>query len=497
MIKHGPSGKRWFWLRDGLIPAGQAISETIPLYALILLISATGQHGLTISYVMLAGMVAMAAWLTRLTDLLPKRWHCARIVLSVLTALGLLVWSHLTLAPQAAWDPSTTVTLVSRPWRVDRTVSAAMLFTAWCLGVCLWSRGLWIGLQPAEARIEARWFVGGMALLLLLVAVVSAAKGPEAAPIAQSLRLLVLTYFFFALLVLALVHAGTLSGTGGPAPGASVPWLLAVAVPIAAVPLVGLFLTVGVAPAIRLTMWAAVDIALLAWRVTLWVGYWILLFLAWLSSLFPAWRAGPLHGGGVVPRPPAPVRLPGISPHFSGPSFDATIIVIALAAAVLLALLAWLLTRQSATVEVAVSDEERSSAWSWTLFLSQLRALWDALWQRQNLRIKPHAGAAPRPTIIAAADELDVRALYRRFQQRAAELRCPRLPTATPVEFARTLLRFAPARAPDIGMVTEVYDRARYGSKAVAPDQKTTMRDAVQRWEGHGVVPAQPKDAAP
>lgn len=485
MTKHGRSGRRWLWLRDGLIPVGQAVNETIPLYALIVLIAATGQHGLTLSYVMLAGMVATAAWLTRLTDLLPRFWYCGRVVLSVLTVLFLVLWAHLTLAPEAAWNPPVILMLISRPWLIDPTISGGMLFTSWFLGVCLWSRGLWIGLQPAAASTESRWFIGGMAILLLLVIVASTGTGPQAAAVVQPLRILVLTYFFVGLLVLALVHAATLSGTGGPTPGASVPWLVAVAVPIAAVPLAGLFLTVGVAPAVRVAMWTAVDVGLVAWHVALWIGYWILLFLAWLSSLFPAWPGGPLHSRAGAPRPPPPVRLPGIAQHFASSTFDATIIVVLLAAAMLVGMLAWLLTRQRVAIEVAVSEEERSSVWSWALFLSQMRALWDALWQRRSLGLKPNTGAAAVPAAPTTEDEFDVRALYRRFLQRAALLRYPHPPTVTPWEFARILLRSAPAHAQEIGQVTDIYDRTRYGHKTLAHERKMAMRDAVLRWEGH------------
>jgi hypothetical protein len=482
MTRLGASGKRWLWLRDGLIPAGQAVSETIPLYALVVLITATGQHGLALSYLVLARMAAVAAWATRLTDLLTQRWYFGRIVLGFVSVVALVTWVHLTLAPEAAWDPMTTLTLLSRPWRIDPGVTGAMLFIAWLLAICLWSRGLWIGLEAADARIEARWFVGGMAVLLLLSIVTMTGHAAQANAVGRVMRLLVLAYFFVGLLVLALVHASTLRGTGGPVPGASVPWVIAVAVPIATIPIVGFLLTAGVAPAVRMTMRAAVVAAIVAWQVALWIGYWILLFLRWLSSLFPAGSEGPLHSRAMLPRPPPRVKLPQLQTHFALSTFNITAVFIVLVFVLLLALLVWLLTRQRARVEAPVQDDERSSVWSWALFLAQLRGLWAWLWHtRHHGRARHATSGANSPAM--PDDEYDVRTLYRRFQQRAAELRHPRAPATTPIEFARSLFRLEPRHSQEIGLVTEIYDRARYGQKTTAPEHRAAMRDAVRRWE--------------
>lgn len=486
MTRPGASGRRWFWLRDGLIPVGQAISETIPLYALIKLIDATGAHGLALGYAPLAGMVALAAWLTRLTDLLPLAWYFRRAVLAIFTVLFLVAWDHLTLASATAWTPATTLTLVSRPWRIDPNISGAMLFAAWFLGICLWSRGLWIGVERADARIEARWFIGGMAVLLTLLAIATGNKTAPVVAIEPALRLLVLGYFFVGLLVLALMHAGTLRATGGPAPGASVSWLLAVAVPIAAVLLMGVFLTVGVAPALRLAMRAAVVAGLFAGHVALWIGYWILVFLAWLSSLFPSGTAGVARGRAFLPKPPPPVEVPKLTPQIAVSPADATIVFVVLAVALLFGLIVWLLSRRRADVDDAATEEERDSVWSWSLFLAQLRGVWAALWQRRGALGKSPADTASTQAARGGGDAADIRGLYRRFQQRAAELRLARSPASTPVEFARRLFRSHPAHAPEIRLITEVYDRARYGQKIIAPEEKTAMHDAVLAWEGQG-----------
>ena len=495
----GASGKRWLWLRDGLIPAGQAVSETIPLYALVVLIRTTGQQGLALSYPVLAGMMAVATWATRLTGLIPQRWYADRVVLGLVSLLALVAWVHLTLVPTAAWVPMTTLTVLTRPWRIDPGVTGAMLFVAWFLAICLWSRGLWIGLDAADARTEARWFVGGMAWLLLLAAITTTGHGVQANAAASGMRLMILAYFFVGLLVLALVHASALRGTGGPVPGASVPWVVAVALPIAAVPIVGFLLTAGVAPAIRLTMQAAVVVAIIAWQVTLWIGYWILLFLRWLSSLFPAGSQRPLHSRAVLPHAPPHIRLPQLQTHLVVSTFDITAVFVVLVFALLLALLVWLLTRQRTRVEASAQDDERSSVWSWALFLEQLRDLWASLSQT---RLHAHVQHAIPGTSSSAVpeDEYDVRALYRRFLRRAAELRYPREPATTPVEFAGRLFRAEPKHRQEIGLVTEIYDRARYGQEATSPDHSAAMRDAVRRWENqadltkHAVSEGDPHD---
>jgi hypothetical protein len=514
MTKRGASGRRWFWLRDLVIPAGQAASETIPLYAVAALVGATAQQTLALSYILLTAIVAVPAWLTRLTGLLPRTYHFDRLVLGLLTVVCLVAWVHGVLAPDAAWDPHTTALVVSRPWLIDPTRDGQLLFAAWFLAIALCSRGLWIGIEPISVQQEARWFVGGIAVLLVTIAAVTAS--PKLAETAGFLRITLLWYFFVGLLVLALAHATSLRAAGGAAPGASLSWLFAVAIPIAAIPLVGLLFTVGATRAVRLAMQAGTAAALLVWRVLLWLGWWLLLFIQWLLSLFPrnaeqtapaqppcrqppewllhlqhwlmSWfRSGsppPATGpSGCVSQAPT-VEIPDIHSQLAIPSFDATAAFVVVVFCLLLGLLAYLLTRRRAAVDAPGPGDERSSAWSWALFLSQVKSLWSRLLRAWRPRRAP--GQSSVQAALAArgrSAEEDVRGLYRRFLRRAAELNHRRPPAATPLEFARSLTRAAPGSATDIAVITDSYDRARYGSEDVSPQRLASVRAALGRFE--------------
>lgn len=465
MIPTGRIARRWSWLRDFVLPGGQAVLETIPLYAAIVIFTLHMQRGLLLIYPMLAGLVAVGAWAMRATALLGQRFAFGRIILGCLTAICLVLWVRVSLAPTAAWDPRSTLLLVAVPWRVDSSVDGAMLGLAWFLAICLWCRGLWIGLETLTVQQEVRWFIGGMAVLLLLIAILATTSTPEWAAIAGTMRNVVLLYVFVGLSVLALAHADSLRRMGGA--GTSLSWLFAVAVPIALVPLAGFLFSAGAAPAVRETMRISVQIALVLWHVMLWIVYWVLLFLLWLSSLFPAHRGGVDRWGGGPPHRPPPVGHVRIGHEFGVSIFDPTIPLLVLLFGSLAWLLFYLLSRRRQPATVAEGDEERESLWSWSLFLAQLRELWNGLLGRVRAppRLWPAARRPPakRPDPTAR----DIREIYRWLLRDAATLGYKREPASTPVEFARRLAGVIPRYARGIHFVTALYDRARYGETPI------------------------------
>jgi hypothetical protein len=531
MTKGGAAGRRWFWLRDLVLPASQAASETIPLYAVVTLIAANAQETLALSYALLAFIVTAAAWLTRLTGLLPATYQIGRVALGVLTAIGLVLGVHAALAPTAEWDPYTMLLVVTRPWMINPSLDGQLLFTAWFLIVCLWSRGLWIGLEAISTQQEARWFIGGMAVLLAVGAALAAGSVPESGAGSGFLRATILWYFFTGLLVLALAHASTLRGAGGPAPGASLSWLLAVAIPIVAIPLAGLFFTFGAAPALRLALQLGLALGIIGWHILLWIGYWLLLFLRWLSNLFPSgaqqprtqpgcvqppawllhfrrWLSSWFGSGGEEPapgqlgcaQPPPPVRIPEVQDHIPISSSDATILAVVLVFGLLFALVAYLLIRHRVNVDEPGPDDERSSAWSWVLFLSQLRDLWVVLVCYWRGRLRRRQGAIGTNSAGKTTyEEADIRGLYRRFLRRAAELNHRRPSAVTPLEFARSLNKAVRGRSADIAAVSDAYDQARYGEKAISAKTLAAVREAVTRFEatGHEAAPAEPGSRRP
>jgi hypothetical protein len=231
-------------------------------------------------------------------------------------------------------------------------------------------------------------------------------------------------------------------------------------------------------------MHVALAIGIVVWTVLLWIGFWALWFLRWLASLFPAGRpSGPGGPIGGMHRPP-PVRVPALQQTILLSPFDLTIVCLVLVFGLLAIILGYLLVRRRATLDAPGPDEERSSVWSWGLFLSQLRDLWMAL--RGFWRTAAGAVAVSSPagsTEPAAGQQDDIRSLYRRFLRFAAVMRHPRAPAVTPTEFARLFGRVLPWRSAEVDTITAAYDRARYGLQPVSAERMTAAREALNRLE--------------
>ncbi|GAC1393522.1 MAG: hypothetical protein NVS4B11_35010 [Ktedonobacteraceae bacterium] len=108
--------------------------------------------------------------------------------------------------------------------------------------------------------------------------------------------------------------------------------------------------------------------------------------------------------------------------------------------------------------------EVHESLWSWELFLTQLKALFHALW----LRLFPQSASATQ--IQGAEDEMtseptarSIREIYRAMLRWAAQHGYPRKKNETPYEFRSRLHTRLPLTEPELSTVTEAYTAIRYG----------------------------------
>ncbi len=168
-------------------------------------------------------------------------------------------------------------------------------------------------------------------------------------------------------------------------------------------------------------------------------------------------------------------------------------LLIGLVAAVIVALVAWVLTRAARQLAERAGKEELRGILAW---LSALAALWLALLgalfgaARSALavpaaalegalseagplgRYLPFTGRAPTDPRAA------VRYFFARLQAEAARRRLGRAPAATAAEFARQLGGALPEQAEEAERLARAYEAARYGAEPVDPTQAGTARRA-------------------
>jgi hypothetical protein len=131
-------------------------------------------------------------------------------------------------------------------------------------------------------------------------------------------------------------------------------------------------------------------------------------------------------------------------------------------------------------------------------------ALWIALGDRLRVR---HPGAEEEipeiPSAIAEDENLDelraeadprraIVGCYRSFQGAAARARVPRRPWHTPLEFMREALGLLPLPRPALGVLTALFERARFSHHRLGPRDRDAalaalveLRTAIEEHRPH------------
>jgi len=470
---------RWYWVSDLVAPAAQAATEAIWIYAYVLVLTppATAHPGFTA----IAFLFVLAGWAGRASRRLPWRSPRNLLCLVPLSLVVLPIWIVGVTAPTDSWGLGGWMRRATVMFH-DGSAGLETSFMIGALGLAVWCRGLWLGTVPSSTETLARRFLGGAVALIGLSALLALAKGTGVERFTHTLESLMLSYFIVAPSTMALVHVQALHSQMAARQPLSLVWIAALIIPMTLVAAVGLVFASDLAPVISQLMHVVIETALLIWHAFVWVLYWLLIGLRWLASLFHSNSGNTMHAAGPTPLVP----LPWLHPYvFRGPS-DIPLYVPAILAVLFVALFGYWLVKRSRVSQPENVDEERSSLWSWQLFCQQVLIAWRALLSRFGKRrpdMLARAAGLASSEPMRTPDQTDIRAVYRILLRWAAAHGHFRQPATTPRELQNELVRAAPQAAASVALITENYERARYGDADIAIEALVASRQATDRLE--------------
>lgn len=358
----------------------------------------------------------------------------------------------------------------------------------------LWWRGVALATAPLDFEdLGGRFRVGLAALLVLHVVRLLAGSARAVAAGTDGLGLAVMAFFFCSLTALALGRLQEVDrpDVDGERLRTNRQWL---GLLLAAV--LGELLLAGVAAALFsgdlmgvITTplgWLSDGLGRLVVGVLLLVGYgveWLIYGVQWLLS---ALGIAPSLQLPEMPAPPnfdeaqeEAAQSAGLPPELVA---GMKVAVVALVVGLALLLLARALFRQRADRNPA-EDEERESVWSWDEARGDLRGLMNRLFGRlrgSGTALADLAGAAARHD-----DLTTVRGVYRALLRTAEREGAPRRPEQTPREFGETLAHWFATAREDVTLITDAYQRVRYGRDGAQGQVAGPVADAWLRAREH------------
>jgi hypothetical protein len=450
------------WPRDGLIPAIDAVLESLWLYPLFSFFLATGDSGPGVRYPLpwIVALMLVPAVVGRFID--RSYWGPRWLQQYGLTALLIGLFVAFMLAYHAVG-------------------------VGWLAAAVLLGRGVWLALGDTSAQSAAGWFLTGFAVFLALLAVLIVAHVNGFEDDRAQLGPLLAAYLLIGLGWIALVRKQEMEEQAFRRParhvdGAWVALLTAMsAIMVGAVALVS-FSGTGVLMGI-LRFVAVVAGAI--WQAGLYVAAnWLGPALAWLFSRL-RFGAAQTSSGPLFGRRPQPGRnldaiiLAWLQQHLPVP------VLLALLLAMFAVMLSVWLAMRLRMWRTDAEDEERSSVWSWRLFWSQVR--------RMLRHFRPSFRASARSARPQAAALRPPASSIRRFY--AAVLRwCrerdrTRAPAVTPLEFAPALSEETDAAL--AGELTAAYVRARYAEAEPPPEDIDHLQQQWSKFlQAHQAAPS-------
>ncbi len=206
----------------------------------------------------------------------------------------------------------------------------------------------------------------------------------------------------------------------------------------------------------------------------------VLWLITWLLSLFRP------HLSSPSTHPPS--YTPSTSPSLSTATISALIPFLKVLVPILLALAAvllirWIVRRRKRGKVITNRphlEEFHESLWSWSLFWTQLRALFRTLFGRFFPSKTPAIAQTSSESVITGEPGVrTIREMYRALLQRAAARGYPRRKDETPYEFNQRLHDNTPLAQPQLVSITESYTSTRYGDHI--PDE-AEVTDIRQEW---------------
>ncbi|MBI5955491.1 MAG: DUF4129 domain-containing protein [Chloroflexi bacterium] len=427
----------------------------------------------------LLAVTLSALWLSRLVNRLRLDLTRSRLLILYLAGLTVLLmlkagvysgypWWNLDWLGQAFAD-------AARPFAWPEAYALVV-----AAGLYLWWRGLRLGRErPSPGTVYFRFQVG---LAALVVACLSPVFYRSLARPAVGL-----IFGFFSVSLLAVAAARLQAIARGPKPFQGRHWLgILVAFTLLVLFSSALLASLGLEEAAS-WLWTGLGLAghylgrvLFLLLVPLGLLAELLVYiLRHLRSRFMA---------GDLPTPPP--QLQERTQETLPPLAENTLLVhalswllFALLAALVLALLARSF-RQSRRRPVEETEEIRESLGGMSLLFADLATWWDRLLGR--LRVKRRQVAAPRapypePGTAEYRLALSIRQIYVKLLALGAAREHPRQPPQTPYEYAQMISGALPDSSAEIGLITEVYVRVRYGASPVNDSQEAAVRQAWER----------------
>ena len=456
---------------------GGVLGEVLRVFPWLILLSAFGRLGwstLPLGFWSALAIVAVTAFVVRRS--LAGGWSVgsARILTMSLSVALLLVLTRLENGGgYAFWDMA---------WGNYAVNQLPALAAALGFGLVLIWRGITVGRETLGVEYLYRNFkisIVGFVVLMILWGLIIGFNGGQ--DMFKAIVPYVLAYFFVALMTLGISNFLSIRQGTPSRPRATDlfarRWLLVLLAVVLVVILVGG--VIGSTVSYNLVGAVSHGLSVLGdWLVTAvkyLIGYpigYMLIGVEWLAKIIIAWLQG--LAGKPQPVPPEEFggepKTPDLSTNSLPPGLLLAIkwVLVALVVAVVIYILARLISRYWREPRDKGFEEVDESLFSWTGFRADLKGFLKGLLKRRQ------AGAPAAPPIAATVtgedQYLDIRELYRGLLWEGEQAGHPKAKWQTPYEYERDLTGLFPDERAGLADITGTYVENRYGHVPVASE---------------------------
>ena len=463
---------------ESLLPVGGVLGEVLRVFPWIVFLSAFGRLGFAtppLGLLSSLAIVAVTAFVVRRSVASGWSIGSARVLtMSVAMAL-LLVLARL--------ENGGGYAFFDMAWGSYAINQLPALGAALGFGLILIWRGITIGRESLGIEYLYRNFklsIIGFVVLMVLWGLTIGFNGGE--DMFKALVPYVLAYFFVALMTLGIsnflsIRQGTVSRPRATDLFAR-RWLLVLLAVVLVVVLVGGI--VGSTVSYNLVGVVSHGLSTLGdWLLTAvkyLIGYpigYLLIGVEWLGKIIIAWIQSLMGKPYQVPPEElggGPPEMPDLSTGSLPPGLLLAIkwVLVALAVAVLVYVLARLISRYWREPREKGFEEVNESLFSWNGFRADLKSFLKGLLKR-----RPATAPAVPPiaaTINGEEQYLDIRELYRGLLWEGEQAGHPKAKWQTPYEYQRALGSFFPDEHDGLAEITGTYVEHRYGHVPVASE---------------------------